>query len=103
MTTNTVVRPSLLHGKGLFAVRDFRRGQVVETVDGEIVLRESNSRFAVAMSGRRSLILTNKAKWINHGTGDDANVVINLKRGVVATKDIKAGDELLARYQGIFG
>lgn len=104
MAKTCVVRPSPLHGRGLFACRAFRPGEVIEPVEGEIVLRESRSKYAIPLRGRRSLILTGKTRYINHAEGP-ANVAIRV-RGmvghVVALVDIRAGDELLAKYQGIF-
>jgi SET domain-containing protein len=97
---DTVVRDSTIHGKGLFANRAFHKGERVEVVVGEIVLRESTSKYALRLSGRRSLILTNKTKYVNHSR--DPNVRIDPKRGLIALRDIEAGEELLSRYESVF-
>ena len=98
---NSVVRPSTLHGKGLFACRDFKAGEGIEPIEGEIVLRESHSKYAVPLRGKRSLLLTNKTKHVNWST--DPNVVLDSKKWqVVAIKDIAAGDELTCEYHSIF-
>lgn len=100
---NTRVSRSPLHGKGLFARRAFRTGETVECIEGNIVLRESNSKYAIALSGRRSLILTGKVKFVNAAWGIDANVVFNVRKGLlIAIADIADGDELIARYAGIW-
>lgn len=98
---NTLVRPSDVHGKGLFAARDFAPGEFVESIEGNIVLGESQSKYAIALKDRRSLILTNKVKYVNHAR--EANVTFDLKKGLVAIAPIKAGDELFSRYGSIFG
>ncbi len=99
---NTVVRQSEVHGRGLFASRDFAPGEVVEAIEGEIVLGLRDSKYAIRLRGRRSLILTNKVKYINHG--NPANVVISLrKQAVIAIAPIHAGDELLSGYDSVFG
>jgi SET domain-containing protein len=97
---NSVVKPSTVHGKGLFALRDFAAGDRVELVEGEIVLRQSESKYAIALSGRRSLLLTNKVKYVNHSS--EPNVRIDPRRGLIAVRAIAAGEELLAAYASVF-
>jgi len=98
----TAVRQSPLDGKGLFALRSFRSGEVVEQLDGEIVWRQSRSKYAIAIDHGRSLLLGGKCRFVNaaHGLqGNSANVRFSIKRGaLIATRDIKAGEELLAEY-----
>jgi SET domain-containing protein len=101
MSKRSVVRPSAIHGKGLFACQSFKKGDIVEEIEGEIVLRESTSKYACKLSGRRSLILTNKTKYVNHS--HEPNVVLNPKRGLIALRDIENGEELLSAYQSVFG
>lgn len=100
MTRNTIVKPSPIHRKGLFACRSFRRGEIVEPIEGEIVLRISKSKYAMLIPGRRSLILTNKTKYVNSST--TPNVLFHLPRGLVAIKDIAVNEELTSEYAGIF-
>lgn len=101
---NTVVSTSGVHGKGLYACRDFGEGEVVEPIEGDIVLRESESKYAIRLSGRRSLILTNKTKFVNHAdSAAEQNVVFDIKKeALVAVRPIKAGEELLSRYESVF-
>src|SRR5580704_12077860 len=90
---NTVVRRSPTHGKGLFAARDFQAGENVENIEGEIVLGVRKSKYAIHLSGRRSLLLTNKTKYVNHG--NPHNVVFNLrKQTLVAVATIRKGEEV---------
>lgn len=97
---NTRVSKSPIHGKGLFARRDFDTGVVVETIKGEIVLRESTSRFAIPLPNRQTLILHNKTKYVN--SSRNPNVVFDLDKGLLAIQSIQAGDELTSKYQSVF-
>ena len=101
MPKNTIIRPSPIHGKGLFALRSFRRGEAIEAIEGEIVLYESKSRFAIALTMRRWLILTNKVKYVN--ASSHPNVKFDSRHWrLVATRDIEIGDELTSEYQSVF-
>lgn len=94
---NTEVRQSPIQGKGLFSCRSFLTGEIVEEIDGEIVLRDSKSKYAIPMSGGRTMILCNKVKFVNHST--NPNVTFNLKRwALIAIRDISKGEELTSFY-----
>ena len=100
----TVVRPSPIHGKGLFAIVDLKKGELVHPIEGEIVLRGSDSKYAIRLPQRRTLILSGKCRFVNSAYGDQVNVVLDIKREhIVAIKDIAAGEELLAKYESVFG
>ena len=100
----TVVRPSPIHGKGLFATVDLKKGEFAHPIEGEIVLRDSESKYAIRLPQRRTLILAGKCRFVNSGYGDEPNVVLDIKRGhIIALRDIAAGEELLAKYESVFG
>lgn len=100
----TVVRLSPIHGKGLFATVDLKKGELVHPIEGEIVLRDSESKYAIRLPQRRTLILAGKCRFVNSAYGDQVNVVLDIKREhIVAIKDIAAGEELLAKYESVFG
>ncbi len=101
MRCKTIVRNSQIHGKGLFALSEISAGEIVAPIVGEIVLRKSQSRFAIWLSGGRSLLLQNKTKWINHSS--EPNVKISVKKeSVIALTDIQAGEELTSAYESVF-
>jgi hypothetical protein len=53
------------------------------------------------LSGRRSLILTNKTKYVNGSI--NPNVFFNLKKwALIAMEPIRAGEELFSRYESVF-
>jgi hypothetical protein len=99
---NTAVKQSPLNGKGLFALRSFRKGAIVEPLEGEIVWRKSSSKYAIAIDHSRSLILAGKCKYVNAAyglQGNVPNVRFSLKRAaLIAMRDVAAGEELLAEY-----
>lgn len=100
----TAVRSSTIHGKGLFATSDLRKGELVHPIEGEIVLRDSKSKFAIRLPQRRTLILSGKCRFVNSGFGEDPNVVFDIKREhIIAIRDITAGEELLASYESVLG
>ena len=100
----TAVRPSPIHGKGLFATTDLREGELVHPIEGEIVLRVSKSKFAIRLPQRRTLILSGKCRFVNSGFGEETNVVFDMKREhIISIRDIAAGEELLARYESVLG
>lgn len=98
---NTRIQDSELDGRGLFACRDFCAGERIEPIEGEIVLRESQSKYAMKLSGRRTLILSNKTKYVNHSS--EPNVYFDWRRGWLrAERAIQAGDELTSQYASVF-
>ena len=97
----TIIKPSPLHGKGLFALKDFSIGELVEVIDGEIILAKSRSKYSMRMSKGRSLILTNKTKFINHSLTPNVEFNIN-KAAVYAIAAIAAGEELTCEYESPF-
>ena len=114
----TEIKPSPVHGRGLFATRDMRRGEVICTLDGEkipareLALREANLREnapnknAVVVLEWNALpdgeYLTRRKRtkygFINHSRSPNLEL-----RGVpieiVVMKDIAAGEELLLDYR----
>ncbi len=101
MARATVIKSSPIHGKGLFAVRSFSKGESVEGIDGEYVLGTRKSKYAISLKDGRSLLLHNKVKYVNFST--TPNVEFDLKRfALVAVRPITAGDELTSTYDSIF-
>src|SRR4051794_32745014 len=98
---NTVVKNSQRHGRGLFALRNISAGECIEPIQGDIVLRESSSKYAMSLTGRRSLILTNKTKFVNFSRPSNSSFNLR-KQALVATRDIVAGEEITAEYDSVF-
>lgn len=104
---NTVVRPSPIDGKGLFAFRDFVEGETVESVTGYLQAdwdKPSTSKYALMVGRKRTLILSGKCRFVNHSTEPNVQFKIGKKNfTLVALRNIKAGEELTSRYKGVFG
>jgi hypothetical protein len=94
---NTVIRDSPIHGRGLFAFRDLPGGLDIEPVVGKPTRSDSRSKFGLIVPVRRKIIITNKTRFINHS--NRPNVYFNTRSmTVVAWRDIRAGEELVACY-----
>ncbi len=98
------VKPSKIHGKGIFAVHPVKRGGIIFKIPGVIVRREIKN-------AKQSLRLVNwieiaKDTWINPNRTTvrnfnhscDPNAIITPRHSVKAIKDIKAGDEITFDY-----
>lgn len=100
---NLIVAPSKIHGLGLFAKRDFKKGEVVS---------EWNPVRLIPVSEYKNLSAEEKkvvsrydsenyaevgvpSRYVNHS--DDPNVV-GLEGKDIAIKDIVAGQEITANY-----
>lgn len=114
-STRTAVRDSTIHGWGLFAAEDIPAGAHVIDYGGELVLwdvaveRQSERNTPAGLTflfdvgndwvidgGSRG----NDARWINHSCDPNAQALIEGERiEIRATRDIRAGDEVLLDYQ----
>ena len=94
------VRSSDLHGLGLFARRDIKKGKLIgiaeglpTSEDGEHVL------WLVAEDGsEEGLEITNDVRFINHA--DDANATFDGEE-LVTLRDIPAGTEITFDYGAV--
>jgi SET domain-containing protein len=109
-----VIRPSTVHGQGAFAVRDIRRGETIDEYTGERISHdEANERYKDRdLNDNHTFLYTldddtvidgtlhgNDARYINHKC--DANCAPRIKDGrlfIVATRKIRAGEEIGYRY-----
>ena len=108
------VRKSGIHGKGVFALRDFAEGQTLIEYLGEVISWEEaqkrhphdpanpNHTFYFHIDDTRvidGLHQGNAAKWINHAS--DGNCEADEVRGrifIKALRNIQAGEELTYDY-----
>ncbi len=109
-----VVRRSRVHGHGVFATRDIRKGEVIDEFTGERISHaEANRRcrhrdvndnhtFFFTVSARTVIDARhegNDTRFINHRC--DPNCEPQIRRGrvfIVAIRAIRAGDELGFEY-----
>ncbi len=112
---NVEVRRSGVHGHGLFAARDFRRGERIMRYAGELVGKKEGERRAMAqwrrgkvymfdLSTRRDIDgspLWNKARWANHSCDPNAEAqnLSGQSIWIVARRRIRKGDEVAYDYR----
>jgi SET domain-containing protein len=97
-----VIKASKIDGKGVFATRDFKKGEVVirwdtsHTLTPEDIekLPTSEKLFATYFSGRH-ILMQSPERYVNHSC--DANTH-SVNFCDVATRDIKKGEEITANY-----
>lgn len=107
LLANCKVLPSLIHGRGLFAVSDIPRGTWLY-VYAPRTDRKRNVKGAtkkqlhfgyISPRDGKLVICGDRAKWWNFGfppnSAEVSSLRVNGEGIVVATRDIKAGEELL--------
>ena len=95
MRTGTAVRPSPIHGRGLFATRPIAAGSVLGRC--RVIPARSRSIYELWLGDEvGSVEVLCRFRYINHSR--DANVVYYDDLTVVALRDIRAGEELLHGY-----
>jgi SET domain-containing protein len=102
------VRHSPGKGRGVFAVKALRRGEVIETAPVLIVPRRDEEALAASFlrhymfqtdNGRHYAVALGFASMINHD--DDANAEFFVDTGTIvirALRRIRAGDEVTVNY-----
>lgn len=99
---DVIVKKSKIHGKGVFASRNFKKGEVVlkwdishrltkEEVDK---LPENEKRYIICMDGRY-ILMQPPARYINHSC--DANTYAD-NFCDIAKRDIKKDEEITGDY-----
>ncbi len=88
------VKNSKIHGKGLFAAQDIKKGTVLGDLTGRKTTR--NSMYTLWLDDTQGFRVQCDFKYINHSS--KPNVAYYDDLTVVALKAIKAGDELLHDY-----
>jgi uncharacterized protein len=110
---NVIVRRSGVHGRGLFAARDIKKGErIIEYVGEKVGKREGTRRteaqwakgriYTFELNERHDIdgsVKWNTARLANHSC--DPNCESDIIRGriwVVALKDIRKGEEITYDY-----
>ncbi|MCW4028685.1 MAG: SET domain-containing protein-lysine N-methyltransferase [Candidatus Bathyarchaeota archaeon] len=97
-----VVRDSCIEGKGVFATRDFKKGETVikwdtskqiTPAEAELV-SETEKRYLAYRDGK-IIVQQTPAKYVNHCCDPNTHVVDFCD---VALRDIKAGEEVTSDY-----
>ena len=97
------VRPSGIHGRGLYAIRDFRPGEVVlrwdvsHKISNETLklLSEDERRYVHPFSDDESIIVQPPERFVNHSC-DNNTIVVNFSD--VAIRTIAKDNEITSDY-----
>ena len=103
MNKNIIVKESPIQGKGVFAGRDYRKGEIVLIWDltNQITeeqykrLPEDEKQYVAAYQGRY-IVQQAPAKFVNHSC--DANTYVK-NFCDIAKRDIKEGEEITSDYR----
>ena len=103
---NVVVRPSPIHGRGVFATVHFQAGDLILVVDGsrlvtdEEPLREGeHEHHCDWLPDGRVILLPEPARYINHSCDPNAfTKYTDVVRYEHARRDIAAGEEITHDY-----
>lgn len=98
-----------LAGLGLFAGEDIKKGEMIVEYIGNILSKEEAdkkvaSQYLFEVSRQKTIDGTprwNVARYCNHACEEAANAESDIKKGrvfIIATKNIKAGDEIVYDY-----
>lgn len=121
LLVRTEVRPSSVHGRGVFALDFIPCGTVVWVLDRDSTLTLTRAQWAV-LSASESDDLSNAFRW--HGFEERGSIVVDLddaryvnhsqdhanlacppgrRDAMVTTRDVAAGEELLENYHQTIG
>ncbi|MDP6293722.1 MAG: SET domain-containing protein [Candidatus Woesearchaeota archaeon] len=99
---DVVVKRSKIAKKGVFASRDFKKGEVVMKWDTSHKLTEEEvknvpeeQQHYVAYNSGKYILMQPPARYINHSC--EANTVVK-DHADVALRDIKKGEEITSNY-----
>ena len=100
---SVVVKKSKIHSKGVFANRDFKKGEVVIKYNLKPLTRqefdnlpESEKHFT-SKEGDKYWLFSPPERYVNHSCEPNTNPNIKEKFDF-AIRDIKKGEEILADY-----
>jgi len=100
---DVVVKKSKIHGKGVFAARDFEKGETVmewsscsvPLTKSQIARLPADERRYVSYSGGRYVLFRSPGKYVNHSCSPNTRAI---NRRDVAVRKIKKGEEITADY-----
>lgn len=121
MKNNVVMRRSKIHGNGVFAIADIKKGADIMEYKGKLITHaEADERYSSDIeSGHTFIFILNKqwvidanqngndARWINTGCEPNGIAFVHTAKGKDRTKDqviieakrnIKAGEEIIYDY-----
>ena len=98
---DVIVKKSKIEGKGIFAARDFKKGEIVlrwhgkQLTSGEVKKLPERDKKYVSYSGRKYFFQQSPERFVNHSCDPNTKVGDLCD---IATKDIKKGEEITSDY-----
>ena len=107
MSENIIVKDSGKKGKGVFALKDFKKDEVIIHITGKVVETDNPSSFSKEIQnhwfpfdkkGKFHKYVLPESPWmyLNHSCNPNAGIKNN--RDIVAMRDIKKGEEIVFDY-----
>ena len=104
-----IVKPSKIHGKGIFTTKDINEDSKIMIIKGEVISgdecerrEEEEDNVYIFWNGESYIdtAMTDKIKYINHNCDFNCDVLEKDQESLwlVAYRDIKAGEELTIDY-----
>jgi len=102
MMADVVVKQSKIHGRGVFAARDFKKGEVVIQWHPKILtkmemekLTTEEKRYVEKINEETYYLMQEPERFVNHSCEGNARIGNSCD---VAVRDIKIGEEILSDY-----
>ena len=102
MNKDIIVKKSKINEKGVFAARDFRKGEVVLKWDPKILeeseienLKDSQKHYLYEVGKNKYFLMQPPEKFVNHSC--EANTQVKNSCDI-AIRDIKKGEEITSDY-----
>ncbi len=104
MNNQIEVKKSLIHGKGVFALRDFKKGEVVIKWHPKVLTKVElknltlKQKTYVQKSGHKYYLMQSPEKFVNHSPKPNTYMSNDCD---VAKKAIKKGQEITTHYDKV--
>jgi SET domain-containing protein len=97
------IKKSKIHGKGVFASRNFKKGKLIINWSNctEILSKKDflnlpkNEQRYVSLINKRYIHFLSPARFVNHSCNSNTKIT---KNGDIAKRDIKKGEEITTNY-----
>ena len=107
MDKNVIIKESSVEGKGVFALKDFKKDELILHINGKVIETDDPSSFPKEIQdhwfpfdkngGKRKYVLPEAPwKYLNHSC--NPNAAIKNNKDIVAIRPIKKGDEIVFDY-----
>ncbi|EKD44233.1 MAG: hypothetical protein ACD_71C00206G0003 [uncultured bacterium (gcode 4)] len=104
-TDKVVIKQSDIHGKGVFATRDFKAGEIILQWDKSVILSDveferlsDNEKQYVNFMEGVHVYMQEPEKYVNHSSNPNT---IAKQFCDIATRDIKEGEEITSNYDEV--